>query len=507
MAKKTTLLDLPKSDLPYSGLNVCTLKHFVGERLREEEKSKRAEKRRQQTEQEEKERTGKKMTEVILHVYDVTNSASPKTNNTIVQINKIFKDRIGLGGIFHSAVQFAKRKAGNIQQELSSLGVIYGGVKKGGTWLRQWLSLGLVMSASNPLIVEEVQNDSRKNGTIIDYVGTGTRAKKATDFDSVPRTYLPVYGDEEWSFGFCEQGSGVFSCPPGKNPMYTYRESIVLGETNLPIFKVNQIVRELSREWPGDMYDLLARNCNHFCNEFCERLGVPKLPDSKGNLSDLKIFCAVLSALACRLIQIKEPKLEILEGWVNRFANAGDAAMEVAGNTALRLHLVSCTSANARFKQAKAEIVTASMVAYRYIAGVASNSSANSESPSNSNRAGSPRFQGTWFKNLISVGAKPSSSSENPDELQEAQQRHAGEQCNACLASTVSLEYGFLLEWGRCGAALESMETMELNALAAILDFICPLFGGGLLLAKIPSRKVAPVGTSSTLFAISPKCR
>lgn len=45
------------------------------------------------------------MTEVILHVYDVTNSGSEKTNNTILNINKIFKDAIGLGGIFHSAVQ------------------------------------------------------------------------------------------------------------------------------------------------------------------------------------------------------------------------------------------------------------------------------------------------------------------------------------------------------------------------------------------------------------------
>ena len=44
-------------------------------------------------------------TEVVLHIYDVTNSGSDKTNSTIVQINKIFKDGIGLGGIFHSAVQ------------------------------------------------------------------------------------------------------------------------------------------------------------------------------------------------------------------------------------------------------------------------------------------------------------------------------------------------------------------------------------------------------------------
>ncbi|URD81470.1 hypothetical protein MUK42_03538 [Musa troglodytarum] len=158
------------------------------------------------------------MKEVVLHVYDVTNSGSEKTNNTILQINRIFKDRIGLGGIFHSAIQ--------------------------------------------------------------------------------------VFGDEEWSFGFCEQGSGVFSCPPGRNPMYTYHERIVLGETNCSIFKVNQILRELGQAWPGHSYDLLSKNCNHFCDAFCERLGVPKLP-----------------------------------GWVNRFANAGDTAMLVAGNAAFSMKL------------------------------------------------------------------------------------------------------------------------------------------------------------------------
>ncbi|CAK9176903.1 unnamed protein product [Ilex paraguariensis] len=234
--------------------------------------------------------------EVILHIYDVTNSGSDKTNNTILQINKIFKDGIGLGGIFHSAVQ--------------------------------------------------------------------------------------VYGDEEWSFGFCEEGTGVFSCPSGKNPMYKYRECIVLGKTDFSIFKVNQVLRELSREWPGNSYDLLSKNCNHFCDEFCERLGVPKLP-----------------------------------GWVNRFANAGDTAVEIAGNTAFRL------------RQAKTEIVSASKVAYRFLASVGSNNSIVApESPGNSNR-GTPRFQVTWFKNLVSTGAKPSGTSEpeDPDEniIQQQQRKDA----------------------------------------------------------------------------------
>lgn len=64
-----------------------------------------------------------------------------------------------------------------------------------------------------------------------------------------------------------------------------------------------------------------------------------------------------------------------------------------------------------QFRQAKTEIVSASKVAYRFLLGVASNNSVSPDSPGNSSR-GSPRFQGTWFKNLIANGAKPSSSSD-----------------------------------------------------------------------------------------------
>ncbi|KAG1354704.1 hypothetical protein COCNU_07G008160 [Cocos nucifera] len=47
------------------------------------------------------------MREVILHVYDVSNGGSEKTDNTSL---RIFKDRIGLGGVFHSAVQLRQAK-------------------------------------------------------------------------------------------------------------------------------------------------------------------------------------------------------------------------------------------------------------------------------------------------------------------------------------------------------------------------------------------------------------
>jgi len=225
------------------------------------------------------------MSEVVLHIYDVTNSASVRTNNVIVQLNKIMKDGIGVGGIFHSAVE--------------------------------------------------------------------------------------IYG-EEWSFGFCENGTGVFSCPPKQNPMYTYRESILLGHSHLSATKVTQILTELSREWPGYAYDLLSKNCNHFCDSFCEKLGVQKLP-----------------------------------AWVNRFANAGDAAVEVAENTAVRL------------RQAKSDIVTASKSAYRFLLGGTSTSDPTEAQESvqgvRSANGGSNIFQAPWIKNIANFRLSLSSQDASTD--------------------------------------------------------------------------------------------
>ncbi|XP_022865624.1 desumoylating isopeptidase 2-like [Olea europaea var. sylvestris] len=117
--------------------------------------------------------------------------------------------------------------------------------------------------------------------------------KQAIPIGGVFHTAVQVYGDEEWGYGQCDEGSGVYSCPARKNLMYTYRESIVLGRTNCSAAKVSQILKELSQEWLGNKYDLLAKNCNNFCNELLQRLGVPKLP-----------------------------------AWVNRFADVGDTACE-----------------------------------------------------------------------------------------------------------------------------------------------------------------------------------
>eukprot|EP00249_Psilotum_nudum_P014505 c24856_g1_i2 orf=595-1272(+) len=225
------------------------------------------------------------MTEVFVHVYDVTNSASVKTNAAIVQLNKLFRDGIGVGGIFHSAVE--------------------------------------------------------------------------------------VYDYEEWSFGYCENGSGVFSCSRKGNPLYTYRETVSLGFTTFSRLKVNQVLTELSREWPGYSYDLLSRNCNHFCDQFCERLGVQKLP-----------------------------------AWVNRFANAGDAAVEAVENTMKRL------------RQAKTDFILASKVAYRFLFGASTSSvSPDGDAP---NGSGGSLLRLSFLKSPVNLISKNCLGFQDPDAVEKS---------------------------------------------------------------------------------------
>lgn len=128
---------------------------------------------------------------VTLHVYDVTNSSSATANSAVININKLFKDSMGLGGVFHCGVEVNR---------------------------------------------------------------------------------------EEWSFGYCDYGTGVYSCRPKCNSMYTFRESIPIGVTSMSPYRLRQTIATLQLEWPGSSYDLFSRNCNHFCEALAEALGVGPVP-------------------------------------------------------------------------------------------------------------------------------------------------------------------------------------------------------------------------------------
>lgn len=87
----------------------------------------------------------------------------------------------------------------------------------------------------------------------------------------------------------------MYSCAPKGNPNYTFRESIPLGVTAVSAAQFRRSIEGLQDEWQGWTYDLLSRNCNHFCEALVEILGVGPLP-----------------------------------AWVNRFAINADYALETS---------------------------------------------------------------------------------------------------------------------------------------------------------------------------------
>lgn len=90
---------------------------------------------------------------------------------------------------------------------------------------------------------------------------------------------VEVYGTE-WAFGMTSDywSTGVSGNLPGHHPDHTFRETLSMGCTTLTQGQVMEILKEMTREWKGRTYDVLNRNCHHFSDELCRRLGVAGLP-------------------------------------------------------------------------------------------------------------------------------------------------------------------------------------------------------------------------------------
>mmetsp|Transcript_35423 Transcript_35423/g.75439 ORF Transcript_35423/g.75439 Transcript_35423/m.75439 type:complete len:219 (-) Transcript_35423:51-707(-) len=90
----------------------------------------------------------------------------------------------------------------------------------------------------------------------------------------------------EWSYRKCEGlGSGVACCLPRCIEEHSYSESIPMGRTMMSEEEVLALVRQLEKDWPGAAYHILRRNCCHFSDVLCKRLGVGGIPDWVTNLA------------------------------------------------------------------------------------------------------------------------------------------------------------------------------------------------------------------------------
>jgi len=95
---------------------------------------------------------------------------------------------------------------------------------------------------------------------------------------------IEVY-DREHAFG--TQGVVSANVPFRRPPRHV--ESVKLGVLQLSKKEVKAVLLQLKEEWPGTGYNVIHRNCCHFCEEVCRRFGVGPMP---GRLTRLQRLCA-----------------------------------------------------------------------------------------------------------------------------------------------------------------------------------------------------------------------
>lgn len=91
----------------------------------------------------------------------------------------------------------------------------------------------------------------------------------------------------EWSFGWCEEGSGVYMVHPGTSTLGTLRERVPLGRTPLSPAEVFEVLDKMRSKLPGSDYDLLRCNCAHFSVRFVNQLRVSEAPAWVNSLANV----------------------------------------------------------------------------------------------------------------------------------------------------------------------------------------------------------------------------
>lgn len=90
---------------------------------------------------------------------------------------------------------------------------------------------------------------------------------------------LAVHG-VEYAFGAHEQATtGIFEGEPRKCEGFTFRKSILIGWSEMSGAQVRGLMEQLAEKYRGNAYNLITKNCNHFCNDACIQLTGNPIPN------------------------------------------------------------------------------------------------------------------------------------------------------------------------------------------------------------------------------------
>ena len=124
-------------------------------------------------------------------------------------------------------------------------------------------------------------------------------------FLSVHIRMAAVHG-VEYAFGAHNYPtSGVFEVKPRQCPVFKFRKSTFIGTTHLDPIQVREFMEHQSLKYKGDAYRLIAKNCNHFCDDICYSLTGNRIPKWVNRLAKIGACSSIFARLIFFLANLK----------------------------------------------------------------------------------------------------------------------------------------------------------------------------------------------------------
>ncbi|PIM97627.1 hypothetical protein CDL12_08655 [Handroanthus impetiginosus] len=115
----------------------------------------------------------------------------------------------------------------------------------------------------------------------------------------------------EYAFGAHEYPTtGIFEGEPRRCDGFTFRKTILIGFTDLTPEEVRGLMEELAGKYRGNAYNLITKNCNHFCNDVCIRLTGNSIPNWVNRLARIGFFCKCIIPANLNSTRVRHHKTE-----------------------------------------------------------------------------------------------------------------------------------------------------------------------------------------------------
>ncbi|XP_062089952.1 deSI-like protein At4g17486 [Humulus lupulus] len=115
----------------------------------------------------------------------------------------------------------------------------------------------------------------------------------------------------EYAFGAHEYAStGIFEGEPKKCEGFTFRKTILIGKTDMGPSEVRTVMEELAEVYKGNAYNLITKNCNHFCNDACIRLTRNAIPSWVNRLARIGFMCNCVLPVTLNSTKVRHHRIE-----------------------------------------------------------------------------------------------------------------------------------------------------------------------------------------------------